>query len=176
MRKLTEITDTMSTKKRSQVTTQNVLVTKTAPGSVRMSLGTPGYGGNVVERSTVRRSYAASGVPSLKTGVAGKVTKEGVNNVMQTREKERDELTNLNCRLAEQFQGKQLLEQTCTALTAEIDRLKKMKNYDQQRVADLYKEEIEELRNIQKELEQKTAPLDSKIIAKEDEIETLQEK
>ena len=175
MRKLTEITDTMSTKKRSQVTTQNVLVTKTAPGSVRMSLGTPGYGGNVVERSTVRRSYA-SGVPSLKTGVAGQVTKDGVNNVMQTRDKERTELNNLNCRLADLLTNKQLLEQTCTALTAEIDRLKKMKNYDQQRVADLYKEEIEELRNIQKELEQKTAPLDSKIIAKEDEIETLQEK
>ena len=122
----------------------------------------------------MRRSYA--GVPALKSGVAGQVTKEGINNVLQTRDKEREEIHHLNTRFADLIANKQLMEQTCAALTAEIDRLKKAKAYDQSRVADLYKEEIEELRNIQKELEQKTAPLDSKIIAKDDEIETLNEK
>ena len=173
VKKLQEIT--MSTKKTSKVQVQNVMVSKTPVASIRASMGVPGYGGNVVERSYVRRSYAG-GAPTLKTGVAGQVTKEGVNNVMQTRDKEKGEIINLNTRLAKYIEQNQFMEGTCKALTAEIERLKKTKNYDQARVADLYKEELEELRNVQTQLEQKLAPLDSKIIAKEDEIETCQEK
>lgn len=163
-------TEVRTTKKRSVVAPSNVMVTKTPVGSVRMSMGPS----NVIERTTRRVTYA--GAPTIKAGIVGQVTKDGVNNVLQTRDKERQEMTGLNTKLANYIEQVNFMEGTCKALTAEIERLKKTKGYDQARVADLYKEEMQELRDNNAELEKKLAPLDSKIIAKDDEIETLAEK
>lgn len=131
-------------------------------------------GSNVIQR-TVRSSTFSAG-PGLKPGSVAQATKEGVNNVLQTRDKEKIEMTGLNTKLANYIECVAFLEGQIKGLTAECERLKNAKGYDQKRVADLYKDEMQELRDTISELQQAKAPLESKIIAKDDEIEMQQER
>ena len=165
-------TEIRTTKKRSTVTPTTMIVQKTPVGMVRQSLG--GYGGgNVIQRTVRTSTYSA---PPLKPGVVGQATKEGVSNVMQTRTKEKQEMSGLNCKLADYIEKVRFLEANCKALTAEIDKLRKAKGYDQKRVSELYMQELQECRDKIDDLQKDISPKNSQIVSLEDMIDTLREK
>ena len=177
MTKLREITmssiEIKSTKKRSSVNPATMVVQRTPHSSVRMSMG-GGPGSNVIQRRVVSSSY--SSMPSLKPGVVTEATRAGLSTVKTQRDKEQKEMQSLNDKFANWIEKVKFLEGTVTQLTAECDKLRNALGYDQKRVAELCREEMQELRDGMKTLENNNADLLAKLGNKDDEIETLEEK
>lgn len=164
----TTTTEIKTTRKRASMGPNPVIVQKTAPGT-RMSLG-PG--------TTIRRNVIQSttfGAPNRPMGEAGKVSKESVQTVLSTRGKEKKEMGDLNSKLANYIDKVKYMEACNKAMTEEIERLRKMKGYTQQRVRDEYEDELKEARETIAQLSKELAPLQAKLLALEDQNETKDE-
>ena len=162
-------TEIKTTRKRASMGPTAVIVQKTAPGT-RMSFGGPG--------STIRRNVISSqsfSAPMRAMGEAGKVSKESVQTVMSTRGKEKKEMGDLNSKLANYIDKVKYMEACNKAMTEEIERLRKMKGYTQQRVRDEYEDELKEARETIAQLSKELAPLQAKVLALEDKVETKDE-
>jgi len=142
-----------------------VVVTRTAPGT-RMSLG----GSQTIMRSNVvSLSFAA---PNRPVGEAGKVSKDAVVNVMETRGKEKKDLGDLNSKLASYIDKVKYMEACNKAMTEEIERLRKMKGYTQDRIKDEYEDELKEARATIDQLKKERSPMQAHILSLEDKLET----
>lgn len=160
-------TEIKTTRKRQSLAPSAVIVQKTAPGT-RMSFPSQTIRRNVVSSTT----FSA---PNRPMGEAGKVSKESVQTVLSTRGKEKKEMGDLNSKLANYIDKVKYMEACNKAMTEEIERLRKMKGYTQQRVRDEYEDELKEARETIAQLSKELAPLQSKILALEDKVETKEE-
>ncbi|KAH3795027.1 hypothetical protein DPMN_148572 [Dreissena polymorpha] len=168
---MTSESSEFSTRKRQSMGPGSVIVQKTAPG-VRMSLG-----GNLGSSMTIRRNVVTStyAAPNRPVGEAGKVSKESVATVMNTRGKEKRDLGDLNSKLANYIDKVKYMEACNKAMTEEIDRLRKMKGYTQDRVKEEYEEELKEARATIDTLSKEIAPLQAKILKLEDKVDSQQQ-
>lgn len=97
------------------------------------------YGGpQTTPRASVSRSYAGMG-ETLDFGLADALNQE----FLTTRTNEKAELQHLNDRFASYIEKVRFLEQQNQALTVEVERLR---GREPTRIADLYEEEMNELR------------------------------
>ncbi|XP_052790611.1 70 kDa neurofilament protein-like isoform X1 [Mya arenaria] len=157
-----------TTRKRQSMGPTQVIVQRSTPGS-RMSLGSSLGSSSTMRRNVVQSSFSA---PTRSMGEAGRVSKESVATVMNTRGKEKKDLGDLNSKLASYIDKVKYMEACNKAMTEEIDRLRKMKGYTQDRVKQEYEDELNEARNTIKTLSKEIAPLQARILALEDKVES----
>lgn len=149
----------------------SVIVQKTAPG-LRMSLGGGQGMTTTIRRNVVQSNYAA---PNRPVGEAGKVSKESVATVLNTRGHEKKELGDLNSKLANYIDKVKYMEACNKAMTEEIDRLRKMKGYTQDRIKEEYEEELKEARATINTLSKEIAPLQARILKLDDKVDSQQQ-
>eukprot|EP00105_Crassostrea_gigas_P039960 XP_019924108.1 PREDICTED: retrograde protein of 51 kDa isoform X4 [Crassostrea gigas] len=129
---------------------------------------TPAGSGNVMNRSSTSRLSMG---PAFSTGVLAGLSHKGVNDVIQTRDREKKDMQGLNERFASYIEKVRFLEAQNKALLAEIDRLKKLKGFDVSEIKELYEQEIAESRNVIDELSKEKAKFDSTLVGLQDALD-----
>lgn len=165
----TTTSEIKTVRKRASMGPTQVIVQKSTPGT-RVSYGGPN---TLIRRNVVSSTTFAA--PNRPVGEAGKVSKESVQTVLSTRGKEKKEMGDLNSKLANYIDKVKYMEACNKAMTEEIERLRKMKGYTQQRVRDEYEDELKEARETIAQLSKELAPLQAKVLALEDKVETKDE-
>ncbi|XP_062593108.1 retrograde protein of 51 kDa-like isoform X1 [Saccostrea cucullata] len=130
---------------------------------------TPAGAGHVVSNrsSTSRLSMG----PAFSAGTLAGLSHKGVNDVIQTRDKEKKDMQGLNERFASYIEKVRFLEAQNKALIAEIDRLKKLKGFDVSEIKELYEQEIAECRNVIDDLSKEKAKFDSTLVGLQDALD-----
>lgn len=129
---------------------------------------TPAGSGNVMNRSSTSRLSMG---PAFSTGVLAGLSHKGVNDVIQTRDREKKDMQGLNERFASYIEKVRFLEAQNKALLAEIERLKKLKGFDVSEIKELYEQEIAESRNVIDELSKEKAKFDSTLVGLQDALD-----
>ncbi|XP_048773462.1 retrograde protein of 51 kDa-like isoform X1 [Ostrea edulis] len=131
---------------------------------------TPAGSGSVIaNRSSMSRM--SMGGPSYSAGTLAGLSHKGVNDVIQTRDREKKDMQGLNERFASYIEKVRFLEAQNKALLAEIDRLKKLKGFDVSEIKELYEQEIAESRNVIDELSKEKAKFDSTLVGLQDALD-----
>ncbi|XP_056009906.1 60 kDa neurofilament protein-like [Ostrea edulis] len=94
-----------------------------------------------------------------------------VNDVIQTRDKEKKDMQGLNERFASYIEKVRFLEAQNKALLTEIERLKKLKGFDVSEIKELNEQEIAESRNVIDELSKEKAKFDSTLVGLQDALD-----
>nr|XP_022320106.1 retrograde protein of 51 kDa-like isoform X1 [Crassostrea virginica] len=131
---------------------------------------TPAGSGHVVNRSSTSRLSMGSG-PAFSAGTLAGLSHKGVNDVIQTRDREKKDMQGLNERFASYIEKVRFLEAQNKALLAEIERLKKLKGFDVSEIKELYEQEIAESRNVIDELSKEKAKFDSTLVGLQDALD-----
>lgn len=131
---------------------------------------TPAGSGHVVNRSSTSRLSMGSG-PNFSAGTLAGLSHKGVNDVIQTRDREKKDMQGLNERFASYIEKVRFLEAQNKALLAEIERLKKLKGFDVSEIKELYEQEIAESRNVIDELSKEKAKFDSTLVGLQDALD-----
>lgn len=124
--------------------------------------------------STFRASYGGGGfggAASFATGTVSGMSQKNVANVLDTRAKEKNEMNVLNERFASYIEKVRFVEAQNKALLAEIERLKKQKNFDVSEIKELYEQEIADSRKIIDDLSDEKAKFDSTLVSLQDQLE-----
>lgn len=124
---------------------------------------------------SMRMSYGGAGgfggAPSFAQGTVSGMSHKNVANVMDTRAKEKNEMNILNERFASYIEKVRFVEAQNKALLAEIERLKKQKNFDVSEIKELYEQEIADSRKIIDDLSDEKAKFDSTLVSLQDQLE-----
>ncbi|KAK3604391.1 hypothetical protein CHS0354_011882 [Potamilus streckersoni] len=144
------------------------VVQRSSPG-VRLSLG-----GDRIVASSTRTLRASVGGPgyNLSSGTVHNMSKESVKTVRSEREKERAEMQGLNERFASYIEKVSYLEGQNKALLDEVERLKKLKGFNDQKIREMYEDELKSAREELERCGKDRGELESQILALTDARDT----
>ncbi|XP_063422876.1 retrograde protein of 51 kDa-like isoform X5 [Mytilus trossulus] len=120
---------------------------------------------------SMRMSMGGNSAPSFAQGTVSSMSHKNVANVLDTRAKEKCEMNVLNERFASYIEKVRFVEAQNKALLAEIDRLKKQKNFDASEIKELYEQEIADSRKIIDDLSDEKAKFDATLVSLQDQLE-----
>ncbi|KAK3587053.1 hypothetical protein CHS0354_008081 [Potamilus streckersoni] len=144
------------------------VVQRSSPG-VRLSLG----GDRMVASftRTFRASVGGAGY-NLSSGTVHTMSKESVKTVRSEREKERVEMQGLNERFASYIEKVSYLEGQNKALLDEVERLKKLKGFNDQKIREVYEDELKAAREELERCGKDRGELESQILSLTDGRDT----
>ncbi|XP_071157111.1 retrograde protein of 51 kDa-like isoform X2 [Mytilus edulis] len=145
--------------------TRSTVINRTSHGGGGMMQG----GGS--RSVSMRMSMGGSSAPSFAQGTVSSMSHKNVANVLDTRAKEKDQMNVLNERFASYIEKVRFVEAQNKALLAEIDRLKKQKNFDASEIKELYEQEIADSRKIIDDLSDEKAKFDATLVSLQDQLE-----
>ncbi|XP_052092136.1 retrograde protein of 51 kDa-like isoform X2 [Mytilus californianus] len=144
--------------------TRSTVINRTSHGGGSIM---PGGG----SRSVSMRMSMGGSAPSFAQGTVSSMSHKNVANVLDTRAKEKTEMNVLNERFASYIEKVRFVEAQNKALLAEIDRLKKQKNFDASEIKELYEQEIADSRKIIDDLSDEKAKFDATLVSLQDQLE-----
>lgn len=145
--------------------TRSTVINRTSHGGGSIM---PGGGSRSV---SMRMSMGGNSAPSFAQGAVSSMSHKNVANVLDTRAKEKTEMNVLNERFASYIEKVRFVEAQNKALLAEIDRLKKQKNFDASEIKELYEQEIADSRKIIDDLSDEKAKFDATLVSLQDQLE-----
>lgn len=145
--------------------TRSTVINRTSHGGGSMLQG----GGS--RSVSMRMSMGGNSAPSFAQGTVSSMSHKNVANVLDTRAKEKDQMNVLNERFASYIEKVRFVEAQNKALLAEIDRLKKQKNFDASEIKELYEQEIADSRKIIDDLSDEKAKFDATLVSLQDQLE-----
>nr|BAB64909.1 intermediate filament b [Dugesia japonica]BAB64910.1 intermediate filament b [Dugesia japonica] len=142
---------------------RNVVITRTGP-----AISTAGnQNASSIRTIEMKKSYGVSATP----GATSNIVHSGVNNLMNGREKEKNELQELNDRFANYIDKVRSLEDENKRLTDELNDLKDQWGKETARIKALYDSDMSQLRRSLDQAEASKAQLEMKINTLEDLIQ-----
>ncbi len=125
-------------------------------------------------KSTVIRSVHASS--NLLPGAFSNITRTGVANVKNDREKEKKDMQDLNERLGGYIEKVRFLEAQNRKLVDELDKLRQKWGKETGAIKAMYEAELDEARKLLDEAEKEKARLEIRCTSLEEQIEELRRK
>lgn len=122
-----------------------------------------------VRTSTSRLSMGAPA--SYNPGVLTGLSQAGVQGVVDTRAREKQDMQGLNERFASYIEKVRFLEAQNKACLMEIERLKKQKGFDPSEIKELYEQEIKEMRKVIDDLSREKADYDATLVGLQDKLD-----
>ena len=150
----------------ASISGQQVIVQSSAPRT-RMSMG----GGTMLQRTNVMSSRGF--MPARPTGEVAALSKKSVQNVKETRNKEKGDLSGLNQKLAEQMESYKYLQGLVKQTQMECEKWKKMRMFDDSKLKELISDEIDGLRNSLSEEKEKNSKLEASNTTLKEKYDTL---
>eukprot|EP00745_Piridium_sociabile_P009485 TRINITY_DN1665_c0_g2_i11.p1 TRINITY_DN1665_c0_g2~~TRINITY_DN1665_c0_g2_i11.p1 ORF type:complete len:498 (+),score=166.69 TRINITY_DN1665_c0_g2_i11:137-1630(+) len=165
-RRTMEMGDDLTSTYIPKASLKSVIVQRTGPGnrSSRSSM----YGGS---SSYSGQRMSNSFNPAIYSQMAG----TGIADFRDHREKEKREMQDCNERLATYIEKVRWLEAKNKQLEAENDALRKRKQEDWRPIRDMYESELNQAREVIKELSTHKGVNDAKLAGLQDEIEALKD-
>ena len=150
----------------------NVVINTSVPRANRMSMGVGGrFGGST--RTNVQSSsimYA-----SRPAGELAQMSKKSVESMRDTRSKEKAEIGGLNQKLADRIEKMKFMEGQNKQLQMELEKWKAMKMFDDSHIKEIQTEEIEELRDGIKKVNDTNSKLQAENLKLRDRCDTAVE-
>jgi intermediate filament protein if len=112
------------------------------------------------------------GSTSFQHGLLSKMSNDSVSDVRAGREKERKEMQGLNERFASYIEKVRYLEAQNKQLLADLEREKKKKCLDVDKIKQMYEVELEQARNVINHLSKEKGEVDARAIGLKDALET----
>lgn len=132
--------------------------------------GPAGYSSRV-ERSS---GYSMYGAPNA--GAYATITTTGVNNVRESRDKEKKDMQDLNERFASYIEKVRFLEAQNRKLSDELDKLKSKWGKETTAIKAMYQAELDEARKLLDDAEKEKAKLEIRVASLEEQLEEMRNK
>lgn len=131
----------------------------------------PGGYSSRIERSS---GYSMYGAPAA--GAYSTITSQGVNNVRESRDKEKKDMQDLNERFASYIEKVRFLEAQNRKLSDELDKLKSKWGKETTAIKAMYQAELDEARKLLDDAEKEKAALEIKVASLEEQLDDLRTK
>jgi len=159
-----------STNYRTTITPRHLVIQRTSLGGPMGGVG--GTRGSV----SIERSSRYGGSFGAGPGGYATVTTTGVNDVKNTREREKKDMQDLNERFASYIEKVRFLEAQNRKLADELDKLKSKWGKETAQVKAMYQAELDEARRLLDEAEKEKARLQIRVASLEEQVEELRAK
>ena len=138
----------------------------------RTVAGAPGSSSyHRVERSSGYNMYGAPAAGAYAT-----ITTTGVNNVRESRDREKKDMQDLNERFASYIEKVRFLEAQNRKLSDELDKLKSKWGKETTAIKAMYQAELDEARKLLDDCEKEKASLEIKVASLEEQLDEMRTK
>ena len=134
------------------------------------------YGGPVSSSTKISRQSMSYGSTPFSAGSYGAVANTGVKDVVDSRQKEKKDMQDLNERFASYIEKTRFLEAQNRRLADELEKLKQKWGKETAAIKAMYQAELDEARRLLDEAEKEKARFQIRCDSLEEQIEELKEK
>jgi len=159
--------DDTTSRYQARMNPRSTIITRSSYGSPQQSMQ--------MSRST-SYGYGGGAMSSIPSGSYASVSATGVNQIKNSREREKKDMQDLNERFASYIEKVRFLEAQNRKLAAELDALKQKWGKETTAIKLMYQTELDEARKLLDDAEKEKARLEIRVHTLEDQIDELREK